>query len=212
MANNPWYSQPTVRGYSNPEVASALQKAIRRGESEKAVFWAIELDRSGYAQYVWKRLLVITSEDVGLGDRYLPSTIWSLYQTWKEMKSWSNGNHPERLPFVHAVILLATAEKSRMCDHAACGGYNTNEAMFEIPDEAYDLHTAKGKRMGRGLEHWYSEAAKLHNEADLGFDPFIEWNAKADQFQGEPVVRKSGKATAVVDDSPLPEALFDLGE
>jgi replication-associated recombination protein RarA len=208
-SNNPWYSQPTVRGYSNPEVASALQKAIRRGQVDKAVFWAIELDRSGYAQYVWKRLLVITSEDVGPAERHLPATIWALYQTWREMNSWRNGNHPERLPFVHAVILLASAQKSRMCDHAACGGYNTNEALFEIPDEAYDLHTLKGRRLGRGLEHWYAEAAKLENPADLGFDPFVEWNAKADEFKGEPLVRKAGRTVGAVDETPPAEQLFD---
>ena len=206
--NNPWYSQPTVRGFSNPEVASALQKAIRRCQVEQAVFWAIELDRSGYAQYVWKRLLVITSEDVGPAEQHMPATIWSLYQTWKEMKSWNNSNSPERLPFVHAVILLARAKKSRMCDHAACGGYNTNEVMFQIPDEAFDLHTMKGRRMGRGLEHWYSEAAKLENQEDLGLDPFIEWNAKADQFKGEALTRKGGKSQSVVDDSPPPSQLF----
>ena len=209
MTNNPWYSQPTVRGFANPEVASALQKAIRRSQVEQAVFWAIELDRSGYGLYVWKRLLVITSEDVGLAEPDLPATIWALFQTWKEMNSWKNSNNPQRLPFVHAVILLAQAKKSRMCDHAACGGYNTNDVLFQIPDEAYDLHTMKGKRMGRGLEHWYSEAALLVNEADLGHDPFKAWNAAADEFKGELITRKGGKIQSVVDDSPPVEQLFD---
>ena len=31
----------------------------------------------------------------------------------------------------------------------------------EIPDYALDMHTMKGKAMGRGLDHFRSEGAKL---------------------------------------------------
>jgi hypothetical protein len=30
-----------------------------------------------------------------------------------------------------------------------------------VPDWAFDQHTQKGKRMGRGLDHFRSEGAKL---------------------------------------------------
>jgi replication-associated recombination protein RarA len=43
----------------------ALQKTIRRGEAEAAVYWAAELDRRGFGPQCWKRLRVIVSEDVG---------------------------------------------------------------------------------------------------------------------------------------------------
>jgi hypothetical protein len=42
-------------------VASALQKAIRRGNEREALFWASELDLAGYGGYVWKRLRIIAS-------------------------------------------------------------------------------------------------------------------------------------------------------
>jgi hypothetical protein len=34
----------------------------------------------------------------------------------------------------------------------------------KIPDRAYDMHTASGKRMGRGFSHFFKKAASLKNE------------------------------------------------
>ena len=34
----------------------------------------------------------------------------------------------------------------------------------QIPDRAYDKHTAVGKRRGRGLEHFFDEGASVKNE------------------------------------------------
>ena len=53
----------TKRGYDLYEVASALQKAIRRNETAIAGYFALELLESGYHNYVWKKLLTISAED-----------------------------------------------------------------------------------------------------------------------------------------------------
>ena len=42
----------TKRGYSLGEVASALQKTIRRGDARLAGYWAIELFESNFRGYV----------------------------------------------------------------------------------------------------------------------------------------------------------------
>ena len=55
----------SIGGYKLGEVASALQKSIRRGDEPQALFWSTELDLSGYTEYAWKRLRIITSEDIG---------------------------------------------------------------------------------------------------------------------------------------------------
>ena len=59
--------QITPGGYRCDECASALQKTIRRGEERDALHFATELALAGYGGYVWKRLRIIASEDVGLG-------------------------------------------------------------------------------------------------------------------------------------------------
>ena len=58
----------TEGGYLNSECTSAMQKCIRRGLEEEALFWATELDFAGYGAYVWRRLQIIASEDIGLAD------------------------------------------------------------------------------------------------------------------------------------------------
>lgn len=203
-----WYAQTTVRGYSAPEVISALQKAIRRSNQEQAVYWAVELDRSGFAAHAWNRLKVIVSEDVGLAEPHMAATIAALFNTWKETKARSSGHCPERLMLVHATLLLARAQKSRMVDHATCGHYGTNERLFEIPDEALDMHTGRGRRMGRGLEHWYAEAATLVNEADLGPDPFFALNCAADTYQEKPLVKPARGSRGPSPDEPEQEAML----
>ena len=41
--------------------------------------------------------------------------------------------------------------------------YNSEERL-EIPDYALDKHTYRGKKMGRGLDHFFAEGAKLENQ------------------------------------------------
>ena len=79
----------TPGGYRAGEVASAMQKCIRRGLANDALFWATELDLAGYPEYVWKRLKIIASEDVGLASNDAAPTISALYQSWLEQRSLS---------------------------------------------------------------------------------------------------------------------------
>ncbi len=69
----------TASGYLNSECTSAMQKCIRRGLEEDALFWATELDLAGYGAYVWKRLQIIASEDIGLADPNVCVQVRALY-------------------------------------------------------------------------------------------------------------------------------------
>jgi len=110
----------TVGGYICEEVTSAMQKCIRRGQEEAALFWATELDLSGFGEYVWKRLKIIASEDVGPNVPSVVLEIRALYENWLEQRKKADHKHaPERLFLVDAVIRLARAEiKSRVVDNA----------------------------------------------------------------------------------------------
>jgi hypothetical protein len=115
--------QVTPGGYGVDEVTSALQKAVRRGHEDEAVFWASELDLAGFGNYVWKRLRVIASEDVGLADTNVAIAVRVLYE---------KGDRPAM--------------------------------RMAIPDIALDMHTARGRRMGRGKAHFLEEAGRLEGE------------------------------------------------
>jgi replication-associated recombination protein RarA len=162
----------TEGGYRCGEVTSAMQKCIRRGLEDDALFWATELDRSNYGEYVWKRLKIIASEDIGLADPKAAILIGALYTSWREQKKKDDNRHaPERLFLVHAVIALSRCKKSRMVDHALIAMYEARREHREIPDFALDKHTARGKQKKRAWAHFWEEGAKLENQAPLN-DPY----------------------------------------
>lgn len=162
MGNN--YEIRTKKGYSFFEVASAFQKAIRRCDEKQAMYWAVELYESGYAKYAWKRMIIMSCEDVGLGTSNVNSLVWNLYESYNYLASLKEKHLPEKLPFTQAVLTLVHAKKSRYVDLAITYYWALNEKeMMEMPDYVFDNHTMRGKAMGRGRAYFYDEASKVNN-------------------------------------------------
>jgi replication-associated recombination protein RarA len=161
---------PTANGFNRDEVKSALQKSIRRGLEEDALYWAVELSHlptkgmDGF-EHVWRRLKTIASEDVGLAS---PAAVQvrALYENWKEAEGGE-----AQLFLVHAVLLLARAKKSRLVDHATILAFKGGLAKRDMPDYAKDKHTAVGRAIGRGFKQFFEEGTKLANQADVE-DPY----------------------------------------
>jgi replication-associated recombination protein RarA len=173
----------TANGYLNSECTSAMQKCIRRGLEEDALFWATELDLAGYGAYVWKRLQIIASEDIGLADPNVCVQVRALYEDWLEQRK----NAPKerrhltgRIFLVHAVLICVRAKKSRMVDTALITMYESERPKREIPDFALDMHTVKGRGARRGVDHFFKVGAAIKNaERSLLPDPYREraWEA-----------------------------------
>lgn len=159
----------TEQGYSLFEVASAFQKSVRRGLEDEAMYWAVELFNSHFDEYLWKRIRIISSEDVGLAEPNVAANIHALYQNYKEQKKKKDENHqPERLFLTHAVIMLCRAKKSRVIDHVLLHFWNTHYSeKREIPAFAYDKHTQKGRSAGFGWKHFFEESTRLENVAGV---------------------------------------------
>ena len=162
----------TKNGYNLDEVVSSLQKSIRRGMEEKALYWAIELAISGYGQYLWRRLGVTVSEDIGLAEPMACVVVNSLAENCKRCtKSWKD---PEMLPIAHAVLYLCRCYKNREIDDyieymtiKISQGYH-----LEVPEWAKDIHTEEGKRIikEKGIdpvEKFYIEGCILDREKKL---------------------------------------------
>lgn len=154
----------TENGYDFFEASSAFQKCVRRGMEDDALFWAVELSLKT-AEYLWKRIKVISSEDVGFATPGISTEINSLYQMWKDMAKKKDDKHfPERLFLVHAVIMLCRAKKSRYVDWQTVYVFGCHSSRFrEVPDFAFDKHTRKGKKLGRSKAHFIEEGCKLEN-------------------------------------------------
>jgi len=162
------------------------------------MFWAIELYESGYQKYVWKRMLVMISEDVGLAMPEGPAVIAALKGIYEDFAAKNDRHKPEKLHFVHALQYLLRAKKSRYIDLSISvhwSQWHREKGVKEVPDFAFDMHTRKGKKMGRGLDHFYEEGMLIDNAAKVDREIEFELLARdADKYlsalpkegQGEP--------------------------
>jgi len=155
----------TVSGLDFYVVASAFQKTIRRGMEKEALFYGTELMLSDEDEFAWFRIKVMVSEDIGIANPTLPAQIDALYNSFRTMKAMKSRHAPERLPFVHAIMLLARSPKSRLVDNTLSKyfSFRNEMKMSEIPDFVYDKHTKKGREMKRGFDHFFDESAQLAN-------------------------------------------------
>jgi replication-associated recombination protein RarA len=168
--------EQTQRGYYFDELLSALQKDIRRENEYEAVFWAVELD--GYSPWkLWDRLRVMASEDIGVANPVAPLVVDVLRKEYCKARGLTEDMGKDRkgriddsyrLYLVHAVLFLVRSPKSRIVDdllNVVYGEIQHEDKKLPMPDYALDMHTEEGTKMGRGFEHFFSEGAKLNNEA-----------------------------------------------
>jgi replication-associated recombination protein RarA len=159
---DPWVDVKTFHDFHADHVISALQKEIRRGNTENAALLAYEMILTSPAleDYMWHRLKVISVEDIGFGDLMAPVIIQSLFQ----MTCACDRAIGERKLFaVHAVRYLCQCEKDRSSDEMINWIIHASEkgkAMPVIPEYALDMHTAEGQSKGRGRRHFFDEASK----------------------------------------------------
>ena len=144
----------TKLGYKLDEVASALQKEIRRGDEEAAVYWALLL-QSAAPQYAWKRTLVAAAEDIGIAAPETVAQVSALAQAWKISKEHAWYVSPHHLTM--AVVLLCRAPKSTEVEDLLS---YTDELIRrgikrDMPDYAVDGHTQAGRAKGVENDAWY---------------------------------------------------------
>lgn len=172
----------TINRYDFFEVSSAMQKAIRRGDTATAGYFALELWHSNYRDYVWKRLYTISAEDCyGL----ITAEIEALWQGHELVNK--GADKPKGRIFVSkAVMLLCECRKCRDTDHLQNFIYDHQMVDVEkwiedvrrepiaIPPYTYDVHTRTGKRMGRTKEQFFREEYEALNPRVPGlFDDLV---------------------------------------
>lgn len=184
------YQLRTDNGYDLLECASALQKCIRRGLEEEAVFWAFEI-QTKYEDFLWRRLIVIANEDIGLADPHVIVLVDVLRGHYDLLKKRESGEW--RLPIVNAVLALCRAQKTRLADDMATALRRRRDFeawRLEIPDFALDKHTLRGKQAGRGWDHWREEGCRLSNEVP-GMNSYEEEATRLRKQYGKPKRKKS---------------------
>jgi replication-associated recombination protein RarA len=147
-------------------VISALQKEIRRGNTENAALLAYEMLTTSpeMETYLWGRLQVISVEDVGHGNLNAPVLIETLYQMHQRIPRPRGDRY---LYAIHAVRVLCQSQKDRSSDELLNWIQQAVEREGQrpqIPDYAIDMHTRRGQEMGRDYQHFLTEASKVHPE------------------------------------------------
>jgi len=167
------YELRTKGEYPMDEVASALQKCIRRGEEEEALYWALELETE-FMMYVWKRLAVTAAEDIGMANPMASVLVNSLWQSYETIRKNTSTKSVDENVLAFAVLYLCRSPKNREVDdfknvvyeerkdQQRLNGEPQNQGRREIPDFALDLHTDRGRQMKRGLTHWWEEGIECY--------------------------------------------------
>ena len=193
----------TINGLGAFEVLSAMQKHIRRGEERQAMHCACELGHTSKAFFsmVCNRLELIAHEDIGLAN---PQAAIFTAATIAQVRRYYEPDKPGkwRLLVGNVILMLCRSAKSREGDHfqAAIGQAALMDGTApELPDYAYDHHTTRGRKLGRGIDHFRRESTKLVPPAAA--DPYeaeayAVWERKHEE---KPVPAKAGrKATGTL--------------
>jgi replication-associated recombination protein RarA len=151
---------------------SMLQKSIRRGEAERAMYAAYKLSTKKTGWILWKRLNVIAVEDVL--DANVITAVSELgrqairhkYDTWDGKRC-----------AVGAALIMAQAKKDRRADEflelldwiEKLGAKDKDlaeklQTLTKIENYVLDMHTYEGKRRGRGNLFWYEVSSETVNK------------------------------------------------
>ncbi len=141
MSYDPWANIQSRNGIPGDELVSMLQKSIRRGMEDNALAAAYEMYVTSpqFLEKLWRRLLVISVEDIGFGDPDISGRVLTLYRISKEFP-YTDGDQP--IFFMHAIRALCRCKKERTTDNIKnqiIKGWEHGQKP-EVPDYAYDMH------------------------------------------------------------------------
>lgn len=194
---DPWARVKTRNGLNGDEVISALQKSIRRGLEEQACEFAYEMYITSpqMEEKLWRRLLTITAEDIGMGDPMACVIINNLYEMRKQF-SYADGDRP--IYFIHAIRYLCNCNKDRSSDllkNIVIKGFAMGKVP-EIPDYALDKHTVRGAEMGRDSFHFLNEASKVIPQIKVENDYKDRYGKILEEYDPDDVVESTFKYNA----------------
>lgn len=161
------------------DIASLLQKAIRRNDEKWAGYATNEL-RGRYNKYLWRKLLIISAEDCW---GCMTKEIIAL----READEIFNGNkkgYDRNGEFISkAVTLLLKARKNRDSDWFACNMIQSEETLNiteylqlndnqehqrDLPEYTFDCHTIKGKNAGKTKADMIKDEQEALNPHQVG--------------------------------------------
>ena len=130
----------TVNLYNVDEVLSALQKAVRRSLVDEALFWTLELARSGLGALAMVRFGVMCSEDVALGSPCLPQFVLAARRRFSQLAKAGN-DRSASAPLLECAHVFAGGCKNREPATGAVWVSSRLEQELRRAEEGPGAHT-----------------------------------------------------------------------
>ena len=140
------------------DTISAFIKSVRGSDPDAALYWLARMIYAGEdPRYIFRRLVILASEDVGLADPHAVSVVTSCADAFDRV-----GMPEGRYPLAQATLHLATAPKSNstMAFFDALAAVE-REREAEVPGPMRDANRDK-KGFGHGAGYLYPHAYRDH--------------------------------------------------
>ena len=139
------------------DTISAFIKSVRGSDPDAALYWLAKMVRAGEdPKFIFRRMIILASEDVGLADPLALSVVISCAQAFERI-GFPEGN----FPLAHACLYLATAPKSNttMAYFDALKEVEREDA--EVPNHLRDA-SRDAEGFGHGEGYIYPHAYRDH--------------------------------------------------
>lgn len=146
-------------GDSHYDILSAFQKSVRGSDPDAAIHYLARLISADDLPSICRRLLVMSSEDIGLAYPQAVTIVKSCVDAALQL-----GFPEARIPLAQAVILLATAPKSNSAICAVDAALHDIETKDtgDVPEHLKNSHYSGSKALGHGLEYKYPHSFPNH--------------------------------------------------
>jgi len=139
------------------DTISAFIKSVRGSDPDAALYWLAKMVRAGEdPKFIFRRMIILASEDVGLADPNAVSVVISCAQAFERI-GFPEGN----FPLAHACLYLSTAPKSNtaMSYFDALKAVESEDA--EVPNHLRDA-SRDAESFGHGEGYVYPHAYRDH--------------------------------------------------
>ncbi len=199
-------------GDAHFDTISAFIKSVRGSDPDAALYWLARMVYAGEdPRFIFRRLVILASEDIGLGDPHAVTVVTSCAAAFDRV-----GMPEGRYPLAQATLYLATAPKS----NSTMGFFDAlaaveQEREGDVPNPLRDGNRdSKGFGHGQGYlyphsyrEHWVAQQYLPRGlQGQVFYQPSgVGYEA---QIQTQVAQRREAQLAAMVDGGgALPEAL-----
>lgn len=184
VASSPGW-KTTPRGYALDEAISALQKAIRRARPLEAIYWGQEIWEK-FPGYFWRRMMVIVSEDCAATPEAAVVVGQLAQNACLASKNFAKGQCGGIIE-AQAILVACRAPKSKEALDAVSlvREAKARGLRIEPPDYAVDLHTSRGKRSGKDIQHFIDHGRLIAGQQGQNEYEIARWG-KRQAFLPEP--------------------------